>query len=274
MTLVAAIQLNTGADLAANLESSHRLIAQAAQAGARLAALPENFAFMGRKDPDKLVHAEPEGSGPVQHWLAETAREFNITLIAGTAPLAVPGDADRVYAASLVYGHDGARIARYDKIHLFDVDVERGDRVERYRESATIAFGEPAYVVAPTEVGAVGLSVCYDLRFPELFRGLVQRGAELLCIPAAFTERTGEAHWEILLRARAVENQCFVIAPGQCGEHASGRRTWGHTMIVDAWGNILAQRVDDTPGVVLADLDFERLRSVRASLPSLKHRRL
>lgn len=274
MTIVAAIQLNTGADLAANLQASRALVAEAAQAGARLAALPENFAFMGRKDPDKLALAEPEGSGPIQQFLSELAREYSIDLIAGTVPVAVPGDPARVYPACLVYGADGQRIARYDKIHLFDVDVDRGDRIERYRESATIAYGEPAYVVAPTQAGAVGLSVCYDIRFPELYRGLVQRGAELLCIPAAFTDRTGEAHWEILLRARAVENQCFVIAPGQCGTHASGRKTWGHTMIVDAWGSVLAQRAEDTPGVVLADLDFERLRSVRESLPSLKHRRL
>ena len=274
MTLVAAIQLNTGADLAANLQASRALVAEAAQAGARLAALPENFAFMGRKDPDKLALAEPEGSGPIQQFLSELAREFSIDVIAGTVPVAVPGDPGRVYPACLVYGAGGQRIARYDKIHLFDVDVDRGDRIERYRESATIAYGEPAYVVAPTQAGAVGLSVCYDIRFPELYRGLVQRGAELLCIPAAFTDRTGEAHWEILLRARAVENQCFVIAPGQCGTHASGRKTWGHTMIIDAWGTVLAERSEDTPGVVLADLDFERLRSVRESLPSLKHRRL
>ena len=274
MTLVAAIQLNTGADLAANLDASRALVAEAAQAGAKLAALPENFAFMGRKDPDKLALAEPEGSGPIQQFLSDLAREYSIDVIAGTVPVAVPGDPGRVYPACLVYGADGQRIARYDKIHLFDVDVDRGDRIERYRESATIAYGEPAYVVAPTQAGAVGLSVCYDIRFPELYRGLVQRGAELLCIPAAFTDRTGEAHWEILLRARAVENQCFVIAPGQCGTHASGRKTWGHTMIVDAWGTVLAQRAEDTPGVVLADLDFERLRSVRESLPSLKHRRL
>ncbi|EIT68955.1 MULTISPECIES: carbon-nitrogen hydrolase family protein [Hydrocarboniphaga] len=274
MTLVAAIQLNTGADLDANLQASRTLVAEAAQAGAKLAALPENFAFMGRKDPDKLALAEPEGSGPIQQFLSDLAREYAIDLIAGTVPVAVPGDPGRVYPACLVYGASGARLARYDKIHLFDVDVDRGDHIERYRESATIAYGEPAYVVAPTQAGAVGLSVCYDIRFPELYRGLVQRGAELLCIPAAFTDRTGEAHWEILLRARAVENQCFVIAPGQCGTHASGRKTWGHTMIVDAWGQVLAERAEDTPGVVLADLDFERLRSVRESLPSLKHRRL
>jgi nitrilase len=274
MTLVAAIQLNTSADLPANLETCRRLIGEAARAGAVLAALPENFAFMGRRETDKLAHAEADGAGPIQDFLRNVAREHGIDLIAGTVPLAVASDAGRVWAASLVVSASGQRVARYDKIHLFDVDVDRGDRIERYRESATIAFGEPAYVVAPTAAGPVGLSVCYDLRFPELFRGLAQRGAEILCVPAAFTDRTGEAHWEALLRARAIENQCFVIAPGQCGEHATGRRTWGHSMIIDPWGVILAQRIEDTPGVVLADLDMDRLRAVRASLPALKHRRL
>ncbi|SHH16055.1 nitrilase [Hydrocarboniphaga daqingensis] len=274
MTLVAAIQLNTCADLAQNLADTRALLGEAAAAGAKLAALPENFAFMGAHEADKLALAEPDGGGPIQDFLAQTARELGIAIVAGTVPVAVPSDAGRVYAASLVYSSAGRRIARYDKIHLFDVDVDRGDRVERYRESNTIAPGEPAYVVVPTAVGALGLSVCYDLRFPELYRALAQRGAELLCIPAAFTDKTGEAHWETLLRARAIENQCFVIAPGQCGTHASGRRTWGHTMIVDAWGAILAQRTDDTPGVVLADLDFDRLRQVRSTLPALKHRRL
>lgn len=274
MTLVAAIQLNTSADLPANLETCRQLIGEAARGGAVLAALPENFAFMGRRETDKLAHAEADGAGPIQDFLRDVAREHAIDLIAGTVPLAVASDAGRVWAASLVVSASGQRVARYDKIHLFDVDVDRGDRIERYRESATIAFGEPAYVVAPTAAGPVGLSVCYDLRFPELFRGLAQRGAEILCVPAAFTDRTGEAHWEALLRARAIENQCFVIAPGQCGEHATGRRTWGHSMIIDPWGVILAQRIEDTPGVVLADLDMDRLRAVRASLPALKHRRL
>lgn len=274
MTIVAAIQLNTGADLAANLASTRDLLVEAAAAGARLAALPENFAFMGARESDKLPHAEADGGGLIQEFLAQTARELSITLIAGTVPIRVPSDAERVYAASLVYSASGRRIARYDKIHLFDVDVDRGDRVEQYRESRTIAAGEPAYVVVPTDIGALGLSVCYDLRFPELYRGLTQRGAELLCVPAAFTQQTGEAHWEPLLRARAIENQCFVVAPGQCGLHANGRQTWGHTMIVDPWGVILAQRTEDTAGVVLADLDFDRLRQVRSTLPALKHRRL
>lgn len=274
MTIVAAIQLNTGADLAENLASARHWLGEAAAGGAQLAALPENFAFMGAHEADKLALAESDGGGPIQDFLAQTARELGITVIAGTVPVAVPSDDSRVYAASLVYSAAGRRIARYDKIHLFDVDVDRGDRVERYRESRTIAAGEPAYVVVPTAVGALGLSVCYDLRFPELYRALTQRGAELLCVPAAFTQATGEAHWEPLLRARAIENQCFVLAPGQCGMHATGRRTWGHSMIIDPWGVILGQRVDDTPGVVLADLNFDRLREVRGSLPALKHRRL
>ena len=274
MTIVAAIQLNSGSDLAANLATARGLLVKAAEAGARLAALPENFAFMGARESDKLAHAEPDGGGVIQDFLAQIARELSITLIAGTVPVRVPSDAARVYAASLVYNASGRRIARYDKIHLFDVDVQRGDRVDQYRESRTIAAGEPAYVVVPTEIGALGLSVCYDLRFPELYRGLTQRGAELLSVPAAFTDKTGEAHWESLLRARAIENQCFVVAPGQCGMHANQRHTWGHSMIIDPWGVILAQADGDSEGLVLADLDFDRLRQVRSSLPALKHRRL
>jgi nitrilase len=274
MTLVAAIQLNTSADLSTNLAAARHWLVEAAAAGAQLAALPENFSFMGAHEADKLALAESDGGGPIQDFLAQSARELGMTVIAGTVPVAVPSDQTRVYAASLVYSAAGRRIARYDKIHLFDVDVDRGGRVERYRESKTIAAGEPAYVVVPTAVGALGLSVCYDLRFPELYRALAQRGAEMLCVPAAFTQATGEAHWEPLLRARAIENQCFVIAAAQCGEHASGRRTWGHTMIVDPWGTVLAERAEDTPGVVLADLDFERLHAVRAALPALRHRRL
>ena len=274
MTIVAAIQLNTSADLAENLASARHWLGEAAAAGAKFAALPENFAFMGVRETDKLALAESDGGGPIQDFLAQTARELGITVLAGTVPVAVPSDDSRVYAASLVYSAAGRRIARYDKIHLFDVDVDRGDRVEHYRESRTIAAGEPAYVVVPTAIGALGLTVCYDLRFPELYRALAQRGAELLCVPAAFTYQTGEAHWEPLLLARAIENQCFVLAPGQCGTHATGRKTWGHSMIIDPWGVILAERTEPTPGVVLAELDFDRLRQVRTTLPALKHRRL
>jgi nitrilase len=268
--LAAAIQLSSVADRDANLAVAERLLRQAAAAGVALAILPENFAFMGAKERDKLAIAESDGQGPIQHFLAAMALELKLWIVAGTVPLAVPGDADRVYAACLVYDAQGRRAARYDKIHLFDVEVPGG---ERYRESATIARGAIEPVVVQTPIGKLGLSVCYDLRFPELYRALAAQGAEVLCVPAAFTARTGPPHWEPLLRARAIENQCFVIAPGQHGSHAGGRTTHGHSLIVDPWGEILAQQADGD-GVIAAALAQERLQQVRASFPALTHRRM
>jgi predicted amidohydrolase len=266
----AAIQLSSGADRDANLAAAGVLLRQAAAAGVMLAVLPENFAFMGAKERDKLAIAEADGRGPIQDFLAATARELNMWVVAGTVPLTVPGDADKVFAACLVYDAGGRRAARYDKIHLFDVEVPGG---ERYRESATIARGELNPVVVDTPIGHLGLSVCYDLRFPELYRALAAQGAEALCVPAAFTARTGQAHWEALLRARAIENQCFLIAPGQHGTHAGGRATHGHSLILDPWGEILAQRAEGD-GVVSAALSRERLEQVRATFPALTHRRM
>lgn len=268
--LAAAIQLSSVADRDANLAVAERLLRQAAAAGVALAILPENFAFMGAKERDKLAIAESDGQGPIQHFLAAMALELKLWIVAGTVPLAVPGDADRVYAACLVYDAQGRRAARYDKIHLFDVEVPGG---ERYRESVTIARGAIEPVVVQTPIGKLGLSVCYDLRFPELYRALAAQGAEVLCVPAAFTARTGPPHWEPLLRARAIENQCFVIAPGQHGSHAGGRTTHGHSLIVDPWGEILAQQADGD-GVIAAALAQERLQQVRASFPALTHRRM
>jgi len=268
--IAAAIQLSSVADRDANLATAGRLLRQAAAAGVALAVLPENFAFMGAKERDKLAIAEADGQGPIQEFLAATARELKLWIVAGTVPLAVPGDADKVYAACLVYDAQGRRAARYDKIHLFDVEVPGG---ERYRESATIARGALNPVVVPTPIGRLGLSVCYDLRFPELYRALAAQGAEVLCVPAAFTARTGQAHWEPLLRARAIENQCFLLAPGQHGTHAGGRVTHGHSLILDPWGEILAQQADGD-GVVAASLPRERLEQVRSSFPALSHRRM
>jgi len=268
--IAAAIQLSSVADRDANLATAGRLLRQAAAAGVALAVLPENFAFMGAKERDKLAIAEADGQGPIQEFLAATARELKLWIVAGTVPLAVPGDADKVYAACLVYDAQGRRAARYDKIHMFDVEVPGG---ERYRESATIARGELNPVVVPTPIGRLGLSVCYDLRFPELYRALAAQGAEVLCVPAAFTARTGQAHWEPLLRARAIENQCFLIAPGQHGTHAGGRSTHGHSLILDPWGEILAQQADGD-GVVAAPLPRQRLEQVRSSFPALSHRRM
>jgi nitrilase len=266
---IAAVQMNSGADVAANLAAAGRLLEQARAQQAAVAVLPENFAFMGAHERDKLAVAEPDGRGPIQEFLAATARELKLWLVAGTVPLRTPA-AERVAAACLVFDAGGARVARYDKIHLFDVDVPDGGN---YRESASIAPGSLVAVVVDTPAGRVGLSVCYDLRFPELFRQLAARGAEILAVPSAFTERTGAAHWEVLLRARAIENLCYVAAAGQFGEHPGGRRTFGHSLIVDPWGRVLAQQPSGE-GVVVAPVPREPLLELRRSFPVLEHRRL
>ncbi len=269
--VIAAIQMNSGADVPANLAAVRLGLEAAAAQGARLAALPENFALMGAREQDKLAHAEQAGSGPIQDFLARSARELGLWIVAGTAPVAV-ADEPRVYAASLVYDDGGRCVARYDKIHLFDIEVP-DDSGERYRESASIAPGALNAVVVDTPCGKLGLSVCYDIRFPELYRQLLAQGAEILCIPAAFTERTGRAHWELLLRARAVENLAYVLAPGQCGTHPSERRTWGHSLIVEPWGEVLAD-AGDAPGTVVAAVDLVRQRELRTRFPAISHRRL
>lgn len=271
MQQAAVIQMNSGPDRDANLASAASLLQSAAASGARLAVLPENFALMGARDTDKLAIAEAEGSGPIQDFLSRTARELGLWIVGGTIPLASP-DPGHVYAACCVYDADGARVARYDKIHLFDVDVPGGGG-ERYRESATIAAGAVTPVVVDTPVGRMGLSVCYDLRFAELYRALAAAGAELLCVPSAFTEATGRAHWEVLLRARAIENLSYVLASGQCGGHAGNRHTWGHSCIVDPWGSVLAD-CGDRPGAALAPIDPERCARLRHEFPVLGHRRL
>lgn len=272
MSAVAALQMNSGDDVAANLAAAERLIEAAAASGALLAALPENFAFMGAYETAKLAHAEPDGSGRIQDFLAGCAQRHKIWVVAGTVPVAVPGDPQRVYAASLVYDAQGRRAARYDKIHLFDVDVQREGRSERYHESKHIAAGNWKPVTVDTPVGRLGLSVCYDVRFPELYRALVDDGAQLLCTPAAFTARTGEVHWEMLQRTRAVENLCYVIAPAQHGTHPGGRSTWGHAMVVDPWGEVLACEPSGD-AAVLGRVDLEKQKALRASFPALSHRR-
>jgi len=263
----AALQMTSGPDVAANLEQARALIEEAAAAGARLVALPENFSFMGLKDADKRAVAEGDGSGPVQDFLGATARRLKLWLVGGTTPLRAGPDG-RVAAACLVYGPDGARLARYDKIHLFDVDIP--GRSESYRESAHVAPGSRTALV-DTPLGRLGLSVCYDVRFPELYRHLSALGAQILIVPSAFTSPTGRAHWETLLRARAIENLCYVIAPAQSGFHPSGRETYGDSMIVDFWGRIL-QRVPRGTGCALADIDTARQAQVRESFPALVHR--
>ena len=259
--------MTSGPDVTANLESARSLLKQAAEGGAVLAALPENFAFMGLRDADTRGVAKSESQKPEQEFLASTALGLRMTIVGGTIPLRAGADG-RVSAASLVYGPDGKRSARYDKIHLFDVDIP--GRKEPYRESAHVAPGSNATVV-DTPVGRLGLSVCYDVRFPELFRALSAAGAQVLTVPSAFTSPTGQAHWETLLRARAIENLCYVIAPAQSGFHPSGRETYGDSMIIDHWGRVL-QRLPRGRGCVLADIDLGAQAEVRSNFPALQHR--
>ena len=269
MTQVAAIQMTSSADVDRNLAVADGLLRQGHARGARVAALPENFAFMGLAEADKLKIAEDDGAGPIQDALAGLARELGLWIVGGTVPLRVPGEA-RTAAACLVFDADGRRVARYDKIHLFDVAIPGRD--ERYLESASVRPGQ-APVCVDTPAGRLGLAVCYDLRFPELFRRLLDLGAEWFCLPSAFTAPTGRAHWETLLRARAIENLCHVVAPAQSGFHDNGRETHGDSMIVDCWGRVLA-RLPRGTGVVTADIDLVRQREVRQNFPSVAHRRL
>lgn len=264
---VAAIQMTSGHDIDANLEAAGRFLADAARMGAQLAGLPENFAFMGLDSGDKRAVAEPDGAGRIQNFLADTARRLKIWVVGGTVPLRQDADG-RVSASSLVYDAQGQRVARYDKVHLFDVDVPGS--VESHRESAHTVPGHEARVVE-TPVGRLGLAVCYDMRFPELFRLMSRQGADLFMVPAAFTVPTGRAHWETLLRARAIENLCAVIAPAQWGVHPSGRETFGDSMIIDHWGKVLARMPGGT-GCLVADLDTAARMDARARFPVLEHR--
>jgi len=264
-TRVAALQMVSSPELGANLDAAGRLIAEAAASGARLAALPENFYCIGRHESDKVALAEPDGRGPIQDFLSRSAREHRLWLIGGTAPIAT-ADRSRIRSACLVFDDSGRRVARYDKMHLFR--FSSGD--ERYDETRTLEAGErPVSVESP--FGRLALSVCYDMRFPELYRSLGE--SDLIFVPSAFTFPTGAAHWQTLLRARAIENQAYVIAPAQGGRHPSDRRTYGHTMIVDPWGDVLAMR-EEGEGVVLAEIDPARLAEVRAALPANANRRL
>jgi predicted amidohydrolase len=264
---VAAIQTVSATTVDANLAAVAPLIAQAAQAGARLVALPEYFAILGRRDRDKLEVREADGEGRLQDFLSEQARRHEIWLVGGTVPLAGPRPG-KVYNSSLVYGPDGSRLARYDKIHLFG--LQNGE--ERFDEANTIEPGLTPVVFDLEEAGRrwrIGLSVCYDLRFPELYRALAP--VDLILVPSAFTWTTGSAHWETLLRARAIENQCYVLAPAQGGVHENGRRTWGHSMLVDPWGEVL-QVLPEGPGVVAGVIEQQGILRARTTLPALSHR--
>jgi len=262
---VAAVQMVSAPEVAPNLEAAARLIAAAAAAGAKLVALPEYFCILGRHETDKVMVREADGYGPIQDFLAGAASRNRVWLVGGTIPL-ISLNEEKVRSACLVFDSEGRRVARYDKMHLFGLDLGE----QRFDESRTIEPGEQP-VAIDTPFGRIGLSVCYDLRFPELYRALGV--VDALLVPSAFTSVTGAAHWELLVRARAVENQCYVIAPAQGGLHPNGRRTHGHSMIVDPWGEVLASRAEGE-GIVLAELDAGRLAEVRQSLPALQHRKM
>ena len=266
---IAALQMVSSASLQENLETAGRLIKAAAQDGAQLVVLPEYFCIMGLKDTDKVHIREAFGDGPIQGALSGLAKRNGIYLIAGTIPLEAK-DPNKVLNTTLVFGPDGQRVARYDKIHLFGFQTN----TERYQESETIEAGEIPGIVKITANNAewtFGLSICYDLRFPELYRALGQVDCHI--IPAAFTYTTGKDHWEILLRARAIENQCYVLASAQGGIHQNQRRTWGNTMLIDPWGSVLSTLAEGE-GFISGVLSKDKLNEVRSKLPALAHRKL
>ncbi|MDP3846357.1 MAG: carbon-nitrogen hydrolase family protein [Pseudomonas sp.] len=266
----AVIQMVSQDDVLTNLAAARVLLEQAAAGGARLAVLPENFAAMGRRDLAALGRAEALGEGPILPWLAQTARELKLWIVAGTLPL--PPDAQphaKAHACSLLIDEQGQRVARYDKLHLFDVEV--ADSRGHYRESADYAHGA-RLVVVDTPVGRLGLSVCYDLRFPEMYTALRHAGAELISVPSAFTAVTGAAHWQVLLRARAIETQCYLLAADQGGSHPGGRETFGHSAIVDPWGVLLAEQAQG-PALLLGQRDAQTQAAIRQRMPVHSHRR-
>jgi nitrilase len=268
MHRVAAIQMASGPNVVANLRETARLIQEAAQMGAQLVTLPENFACMAMNPTDNLDIAEAEGHGVLQDFLAAQALRHNIWLVGGTIPLRTDVS-DRVRSACLCFDNQGECVARYDKIHLFDV-IAAPD--EKYCESCIYQAGNQI-VVLDTPFGRLGLAICYDLRFPELFRCLQQQQVEIICLPSAFTATTGKAHWEILVRARAVENLSYLIAAGQGGYHVNGRQTHGDSMIIDPWGSVLTRLTRGT-GVICADINLEHLHSIRRNFPTLTHRKI
>jgi nitrilase len=266
---VAAVQMATGMNVSANLLEAERLVSEAANSGARLVVLPENFAFMGNSDREQDTLKENDGDGPLQAFLGQTAARYAVWLVGGTIPMHAD-DASKVRAACLVFNDKGDRVARYDKIHLFDVHLVETD--ERYVESETIEPGHEV-VVIKTPFGCLGIAVCYDLRFPEMFRKMLDKGVQILAVPSAFTAITGKAHWEILVRARAIENLVYVVAAAQGGYHVSGRETHGHSMIVDPWGTVLAE-APRGPGFVSSSVDKDYLITVRRNFPTIHHRQL
>ena len=260
---VAAVQMVSGPEVEPNLAQAAALLGEAAAGGARLAVLPEHFALIGRHESDKVAAGERCGKGPIQDFLSQAAHRHGLWLVGGSIPLRGP-DPARVFNASLLFDPEGACVARYDKIHLFGLDLPGA----RFDESRTVTPGTRPCAV-DTPLGRLGLSVCYDMRFPELYRAMGE--PDLICVPSAFTMPTGRAHWETLLRARAIENQAWVVAAAQGGLHPTGRETWGHSLVVDPWGEVVACRPSE-PGVVFAIIDPGRLTEVRTRLPALRHR--
>lgn len=265
MTIAAVVQMVSSSKVAANLVSLNAYFLDAHASGATLIVLPENFAFMGDHEVIKSAIAEREGQGEIQAAIARYAKQYKLWVIAGTLPLKSNGS--RVRSSCLVYDDAGQCVARYDKIHLFDVRISDN---EAYEESQRIEPGDKV-VVVDTPIGRVGLTVCYDLRFPELYRQLLLQGAEVFAIPSAFTAVTGAAHWDMLCRARAVENLCYVLAPNQGGVHDNGRHTYGHSMIIDPWGTVMAEQQKEEAGVIVADIDLSRLHELRKMFPCNEH---
>lgn len=264
MSKLAVAQMVSSASVSDNLKQVEQFFINAKEKRAELLMLPENFAFMGMSETDKLQIAENYGAGEIQERISHLAKSYGLWVIAGTLPL--KGANNRVRASSLVFDNKGLCVARYDKIHLFDVRVSAS---EAHQESATVERGDKL-VVVDTPIGRVGLTVCYDLRFPELHQQLVVRGAQILAVPSAFTAVTGAAHWEVLLRARAIENLCYVAAPNQGGQHENGRQTYGHSMIVEPWGKVISCH-EAGVGMVTADIDLQRLEQLRLQFPSNEH---
>jgi len=266
---VSALQMTSGSNIDANLTQAESLISEACGQGAELILLPENFAFFAKTDDEYIKHAEVEGEGTIQQFLKRQAKLNNCFIVAGT--IALKGNDDsKVFAAVLMFDPDGNQIARYNKVHLFDVTVPNSD--ERYQESDVFEAGNESIVIE-TAIGRIGLCVCYDLRFPEMFRSMLEKGIDIIVVPSAFTKLTGQAHWEVLLRARAIENLAFVVAANQGGFHVNGRETYGHSMIIDPWGTSLGN-LESGPGVVTADINLQQQAKIRQQFPVLEHRKI
>lgn len=267
---VACIQMTSTEDLSQNLLAAQKLILQAVGQGAQLIVLPENFALMGLDQTDKVKHKEAIGRGPIQDFLQQLAAEHHVWIVGGTIPISVPEDERKVYASCLVFNDQGERIARYDKIHLFDVQLRATQ--ESYSESNLVKPGDQI-VVLETPFGKLGLAVCYDLRFPEMFRLMLKHGVEIIALPAAFTYTTGSAHWDVLVRARAIENLSFMLTACQTGQHTNTRKTYGHSMVVNPWGEVQIC-LPENPGVVITEINLDFLRKIREDFPALKHRKM